>query len=54
MEPLYNPDGVEERWQQIAETEVCKRWWAEMSDVMLTNADNSPLTIDLDCVFHLD
>jgi len=44
----------EERWQQIAETEVCKRWWVDMSDLMLTNADNSPLTTELDCVFHLD
>ena len=44
----------EERWQQIAETEVCKRWWAHMSDLVLTNADNSPLTTELDSVFHLD
>ncbi|HXI25011.1 MAG TPA: L-rhamnose mutarotase [Pyrinomonadaceae bacterium] len=44
----------EVRWQQIAETEICKRWWADMSDLMLTNADNSPATTELDCVFHLD
>ena len=44
----------EERWQQIAETEVCKRWWARMSELMLTNADNSPVTIELESVFHLD
>lgn len=44
----------EERWQQIAETEVCKRWWAHMSDLMLTNPDQSPVSTELDSVFHLD
>lgn len=44
----------EERWQQIAQTEVCRRWWTHMSDLMLTNEDNSPQSIALDEVFHLD
>lgn len=44
----------EERWQQIAHTEVCRRWWADMKDLMLTNPDNSPMAIDLDEVFHID
>ena len=44
----------EELWQQIAQTEVCKRWWAQMSELMLTNTDRSPTTIELDEVFHLD
>lgn len=43
----------EELWQQIAQTEVCRRWWAHMKDLMLTNEDNSPAAIDLDEVFHL-
>jgi L-rhamnose mutarotase len=42
------------RWQQIAQTEVCQRWWAQMKDLMLANADNSPVTIDLSEVFHID
>ena len=41
------------RWQQIAQTEVCRRWWAHMKDLMLTHADNSPLATDLEEVFHL-
>src|ERR1700687_5875912 len=41
-------------WQQIAQTEVCRRWWAYMKDLMLTNPDNQPVTIGLDMVFHLD
>ena len=44
----------EERWQQIAATEVCRRWWAHMKDLMLTNDDNSPRAERLQEVFHLD
>src|SRR2546423_394597 len=44
----------DEQWRRIAQTEVCRRWWAHMSGLMLTNADNSPVTVELDCVFHLD
>ena len=43
----------EELWASIAETEVCRRWWAFMKDVMPTNADNSPLAVELKEVFHL-
>lgn len=41
-------------WNQIADTEVCRRWWAYMKDLMLTNPDDSPLAVTLDEVFHLD
>jgi len=44
----------EERWLEIAQTEACQRWWAYMKDLMLTNDDNSPVTADLQEVFHLD
>ena len=44
----------EESWQQIAETDVCRCWWASMKDLMLTNSDNKPKSITLDRVFHLD
>jgi L-rhamnose mutarotase len=43
----------EELWQQIAQTESCRRWWARMKDLMLTNADDSPAVITLAEVFHL-
>ncbi len=42
------------RWQQIAQTEICQRWWADMKDLMLTNPDDSPVTTELAKVFHLD
>jgi L-rhamnose mutarotase len=44
----------EDRWQQIANTEPCRRWWSYMKDLMLTNDDNSPKTLELDEVFHFD
>jgi len=44
----------EELWQQIAGTEVCRRWWTRMKDLMLTNADDSPVVLVLDEVFHLE
>jgi L-rhamnose mutarotase len=44
----------EELWRQIAETEPCRRWWAYMKDLMLTNEDDSPVAVDLEEVFHLE
>jgi L-rhamnose mutarotase len=44
----------EELWQQIGQTNACRRWWSYMNELMLTNSDNSPVTVTLDEVFHLD
>ena len=44
----------EESWQSIAGTEACRRWWAHMKGLMHTNADDSPVSENLDEVFHLD
>ncbi|MBL4829763.1 MAG: L-rhamnose mutarotase [Aliivibrio sp.] len=44
----------EERWQAIASTELCQKWWAYMADIMQTNADGSPKATTLDEVFHID
>lgn len=43
----------EARWAAIASTEVCKRWWKHMADVMPSNPDNSPVSKELKNVFHL-
>ena len=32
---------------------IVKKWWEYMSDIMLCNADNSPVVTDLKNVFHL-
>ena len=50
----YAEIETEGLWQRIAETETCRRWWAQMKDLMNTNADNSPATVMLDEVFHLE
>ncbi len=44
----------EERWAAIADTDVCRRWWAHMKDIMPANPDNSPISLALSEVFHLD
>ena len=44
----------DERWEAIAETDTCRRWWAHMRDVMPTHADSSPVSRDLCEVFHIE
>ena len=44
----------EEKWDKSADTEICKKWWKSMADIMETNDDNSPVSISLKNVFHLD
>ncbi len=40
-------------WDSIAQTDICKKWWAHMSDLMPTNADGSPVALELTEVFHI-
>jgi L-rhamnose mutarotase len=44
----------EERWQAIAATEICRRWWRHMREIMPSNADDSPVSRELREVFHLE
>lgn len=44
----------EERWRESANTEICRKWWHFMADIMETNPDESPVSHDLTNVFHLD
>lgn len=44
----------EERWAAIASTEVCRRWWDYMRDLMPVNPDHSPRSAPLREVFHID
>lgn len=43
----------EEQWNAIAKTEICQKWWKSMADLMETNSDQSPKSVDLKEVFHL-
>lgn len=38
----------------LPENHVVKKWWAMMGDIMETNPDNSPVTVDLKEMFFLD
>lgn len=38
---------------ELPRTEIVKRWWAFMSDIMECNPDNSPVQVPLNMVFHL-
>ena len=40
--------------QDLGSLEIVQRWWAFMADIMETNPDNSPVTIPLLEVFHMD
>lgn len=43
----------EERWGQVAQTDVCQKWWNYMKDIMETHPDHSPVSRELREVFHL-
>ena len=43
-----------ERWQAIAATEVCRKWWDSMAPLMPSNADKSPVAHDMEEVFHIE
>ena len=44
----------EELWAKGADTAVNRKWWDHMADIMETNPDNSPFSVDLKPMFHLD
>ena len=43
----------QERWDAIARTEVCGRWWRYMREIMPSAPDASPVSAPLREVFHL-
>lgn len=40
--------------QDLGSEEIIQKWWAYMKDLMDTNEDNSPVSIPLREVFHMD
>ena len=44
----------EDKWAESADTAINRKWWDYMADIMDTNPDNSPVSVDLKPVFHLD
>ncbi|MBL4560577.1 MAG: L-rhamnose mutarotase [Labilibaculum sp.] len=39
--------------QDLGKTEIVKKWWDFMADVMKVNPDNSPVSVELEEVFYL-
>ena len=44
----------EDRWNSRARSEITKKWWKHMADIMETNPDKSPVFIPMPEVFHLE
>ena len=44
----------ETRWDAIASTDVCRRWWRHMREIMPANPDDSPVSYGLREVFHVE
>jgi L-rhamnose mutarotase len=44
----------EARWAAIAGTDVCRRWWTFMQELMPANPDASPISRELREVFHIE
>ncbi len=44
----------ETRWEAIAATPVCRRWWHYMRDLMPTHEDDRPVSRPLTEVFHIE
>lgn len=44
----------EDLWNAIADTPICRKWWAYMKEIMPSHPDNSPVSTPLREVFHLD
>jgi L-rhamnose mutarotase len=40
--------------QDLGSTEVVKKWWNYMADLMETNPDNSPVSVPLEEVFYME
>ncbi len=41
------------RMDGLADTDIMRRWWAHMADIMETDADNAPVVVPLTPVFHM-
>lgn len=53
---LYGYIEIEDvgKRDESEETTINRKWWDFMADIMETNLDNSPVSVDLQEVFHLD
>jgi L-rhamnose mutarotase len=50
----YQEQSGESSSQDLGKTEIVKKWWKYMADIMETNPDNSPVTKPLEQVFFME
>jgi L-rhamnose mutarotase len=50
----YQEQSGESSSQDLGNTEIVKKWWKCMADIMETNPDNSPVTTPLEQVFYME
>ena len=43
----------ESQMEELPKTEIMKKWWAYMADIMETNTNNSPISVSLTNVFYM-
>ncbi|WP_159721966.1 L-rhamnose mutarotase [Enterococcus sp. CSURQ0835] len=43
----------EGKWASVPDTEINRKWWDYMKDMMETNPDHSPVSVELEQVFEL-
>jgi len=44
----------EQNSQELGSNPIVEKWWAYMADIMVTNPDNSPVTIPLKELFYME
>jgi L-rhamnose mutarotase len=40
--------------QDLGQTEIVRKWWTFMSDIMMTNPDHSPVTVTMEELFYME
>ncbi len=50
----YQEQTGENTSQDLGKTAIVQKWWKYMADIMETNPDNSPVSIPLEQVFHME
>ena len=50
----YQEQAGESTSQDLGSTDIVKKWWKYMADIMETNPDNSPVTVPLDLIFYME
>ena len=50
----FQKQAGEQGSQDLGKTEIVRRWWKYMSDIMETHPDNSPVSTSLEEVFFME